>query len=48
MEIDAQDVINRYVQENASLYQRAILAESRADSAESRIRELEENIDNGS
>lgn len=48
MDIDAQDVINRYVQENATLYQRAILAESRADSAETKVRELEEQINSGS
>ena len=48
MDIDAQDVINRYVQENAALYQRAILAESRADSAETKVRELEEQINSGS
>lgn len=48
MDIDAQDVINRYIQENATLYQRAILAESRADSAETKVRELEEQINSGS
>lgn len=48
MDIDAQDVINRYVQENATLYQRAILAEARADSAETKVRELEEQINSGS
>lgn len=42
MNVDINDIIARYNAEVASLAQRAILAEARADAAEARLAEQDE------
>lgn len=42
MILDINDIINRYGAEIARLTQRAVLAEARADAAEARLAELDE------
>ena len=42
MNLDINDIINRYGAEIARLTQRAVLAEARADAAEARLAEQDE------
>ena len=42
MNLDINDIINRYGAEIARLTQRALLAEARADAAEARLAEQDE------